>query len=122
MKKNIVLLLFIILLFVVFSAKASFVEGLEDVPLPKNVTQIENGSLSFDNEEIRFFESYLAVEKQNFEHVVKFYNDTRPQMGWQKKGSAKQKISFERDGESLEITKESEKPLILRLVVKSKQQ
>lgn len=122
MKKNIVLLLFIILLFVVFSAKASFVEGLEDVPLPKNVTQIENGSLSFDNEEIRFFESYLAVEKQNFEHVVKFYNDTLPQMGWQKKGSAKQKISFERDGESLEITKESEKPLILRLVVKSKQQ
>ena len=43
-------------------------------------------------------------------------------MGWQKKHKNNQKISFERDGETLEISKESEKPLILRLVVKSKQQ
>ena len=122
MKKTVVLLFFAITCFAFFSARASFVEGLEDIPLPENVTQIENGSLSFDNEEIRFFESYLSAEKQNFGNIVKFYNDTLPQMGWQKKSSNKQKILFERDGESLEITMESTKPLILRLVVKSKHQ
>lgn len=122
MKKNLIILFFTINCFISFSVKASFVEGLEDVPLPENVTQIENGSLSFDNEEIRFFESYLSAEKQKFENIIKFYNDTLPQLGWQKNNSNKQKILFERDGESLEITKESDKPLILRLVVKSKQQ
>lgn len=122
MKKNIVALFFIINFFIVFSAKASFVEGLEDIPLPEKVTQIENGSLSFGNEEIRLFESYLSAEKQEFNNIVKFYNDTLPQMGWQKKNNNKQSILFERDGETLEITKESDKPLILRLVVKSKNQ
>lgn len=122
MKKYTVVLFFILSLLVNITAEASFVEGLEDVPLPENVTQIENGSLSFDNEEIRFFESYLSAEKQKFENVVKFYNDTLPQMGWKKKSASKQKIFFERDGESLEISKESDKPLILRLVVRSKYQ
>ena len=87
MKKNIVALFFIINFFIVFSAKASFVEGLEDIPLPEKVTQIENGSLSFGNEEIRLFESYLSAEKQEFNNIVKFYNDTLPQMGWQKKNN-----------------------------------
>jgi hypothetical protein len=64
----------------------------------------------------------LSAEKQKFDNVIKFYKETLPQMGWQKKNENKDKILFERDGESLEITKESIKPLILRLIVKSKQQ
>lgn len=122
MKKNIVFLFFIINFFICFSADASFVEGLEDIPLPEKVTQIENGSLSFGNEEIRLFEAYLSAEKQEFNNIVKFYNETLPQMGWQKKNKKNNVILFERDGETLEITKESDKPLILRLVVKSKNQ
>ena len=122
MKKNIVFLFFIINFFICFSAVASFVEGLEDIPLPEKVTQIENGSLSFGNEEIRLFEAYLSAEKQEFNNIVKFYNETLPQMGWQKKNKNNNVILFERDGETLEITKESDKPLILRLVVKSKNQ
>ena len=122
MKKNIVFLFFIINFFICFSADASFVEGLEDIPLPEKVTQIENGSLSFGNEEIRLFEAYLSAEKQEFNNIVKFYNETLPQMGWQKKNKNNNVILFERDGETLEITKESDKPLILRLVVKSKNQ
>ena len=39
-----------------------------------------------------------------------------------KKNKNNNVILFERDGETLEITKESDKPLILRLVVKSKNQ
>lgn len=105
-----------------FSVKAAFVEGLEDIPLPTGVVQIENGSLSFGNEEIRLFEAYFSAEKQSFNDIVKFYKETLPQMGWLKKNKNGSKIYFERDGESLEISKESENPLILRLVVKSKQQ
>ena len=122
MKRFVVILFFMLACFTFFTAKASFIEGLEDIPLAEGVTQIENGSLSFDNEEIRFFESYLSAEKQKFDNVIKFYKETLPQMGWQKKNENKDKILFERDGESLEITKESIKPLILRLIVKSKQQ
>lgn len=122
MKKHIVILFFIMSFFVCSSTKASFVEGLEDIPLPEKVTQIENGSLSFGNEEIRLFEAYLSAEKQEFSNIIKFYNETLPQMGWQKKNKNKKAILFERDGETLEITKESDKPLILRLVVKSKNQ
>ncbi|MBR1948496.1 MAG: hypothetical protein IKA30_01730 [Alphaproteobacteria bacterium] len=118
MKKNIFTSLLVCFCFISFSAKASFVEGLEDIPLPVGVTQIENGYLSFGNEEIRLFESYLSAENQNFDNIIKFYTETLPQMGWQKKG----KTLFERDGETLEITKESDKPLILRLIVKSKNQ
>ena len=122
MKKNFVFLLLTAIFLNSFSAKAAFVEGLEDIPLPIGVTQIENGSLSFGNDEIRLFESYLSAENKNFNTIIKFYTDTLPQMGWQKKEKNKQKICFEREGELLEISKESEKPLILRLIVKSKNQ
>ena len=122
MKNILMFFMFITIYTYSFSAKASFVEGLEDIPLPTGVVQIENGSLSFGNEEIRLFETYFSAEKQKFENISKFYEETLPQMGWQKKHKNNQKISFERDGETLEISKESEKPLILRLIVKSKHQ
>ena len=122
MKKTLFILTLILTYIWSFSIKADFVEGLEDIPLPSGVTQVENGSISFGNEEIRLFEAYLSAEKQKFDTITKFYIDTLPQMGWQKSLKNAQKISFERDGETLEISKESEKPLILRLVVKSKNQ
>lgn len=122
MKKILLFLILITIHILPFRAKASFVEGLEDIPLPSGVVQVENGSLSFGNEEIRLFESYFSADKQKFETITKFYEETLPQMGWQKKDKNNQKIFFERDGETLEISKESEKPLILRLVVKSKLQ
>ena len=120
--KKIIFLLTIITCFWSTSIKAAFIEGLEDIPLPDGVTQIENGYLSFGNEEIRLFEAYLSAEKQTFDKIIKFYSRTLPQMGWNKNLKNKQNISFDRDGETLEISKESEKPLILRLVVKSKNQ
>ena len=122
MKKTLLFLTFLVAGTWCFTVKADFIEGLEDIPLPAGVTQVENGSISFGNEEIRLFESYLSAEKQKFDEIINFYITTLPQMGWQKGTKTSQKISFERDGETLEISKESEKPLILRLVVKSKNQ
>ena len=111
---------FITTLFGTPFAKAGFVEGLEDIPLPNNASQIENGSLSFGNEEIRFFETYFSTESLSFAEIIKFYTETLPQMGWQKKQSSKKNATFERDGETLEISEESVKPLISRLILKSK--
>ena len=122
MKKSLFVLFFVMTLFVYNPARAVFVEGLEDMPLPDGVAQIENGSLSFGNEEIRLFETYFSSEKKSFKEIKKFYEDTLPQMGWVRKKRTEQTILFERDGETLEISEESKKPLILRLIVKSKAQ
>ena len=122
MKKSLFVLSFVILLLCSLTVRAEFVEGLEDVPTPEGVTQIENGTLSFGNDEIRLFEAYFSATDKKFGEIKKFYEETLPQMGWIKKKNDKQKILFERDGETLEVAEESKKPLILRLVVKSKAQ
>ena len=122
MKKILFVLFFVLMPFYINIASAVFVEGLEDVPLPEGVSQIENGILSFGNEEIRFFEAYLSSENKKFSEIKKFYEETLPQMGWDKKKKTEHRIMFERDGESLEVSVESKKPLIFRLVVKSKTQ
>ena len=36
----------------------TFVDGLEDVPLMKGMTQIQKDTISFGNEESRFVEAY----------------------------------------------------------------
>ena len=122
MKRFLFVLFFVAVLFNTHPSVAEFVEGLEDVPVPDGITQIENGTLSFGNEEIRLFETYFSVEKKSFNEIKRFYKETLPQMGWIRKKKAEQKILFERDGETLEVSEESKKPLILRLVVKSKAQ
>ena len=122
MKKNLFTLFFVITFLNVAIAGAEFVEGLEDVPTPQGVTQIENGTLSFGNDEIRLFEAYFSANETKFSDIKKFYEETLPQMGWVKQKKKEQTILFERDGETLEVSEESKKPLILRLVVKSKAQ
>ncbi len=99
---------------------AAFVEGLEDIPLPEGLNQVENGNLNFGNEEIRLIETYLTSSDLSFGQVASFYKETLPQMGWLLKTQRQRKILFEREGETLEISEESSNPLIVRLTVKSK--
>ena len=121
MKKFLYVFIFSSLLIgIIFSARAAFVEGLEDIPLPDGLNQIENGNLNFGNEEIRLIEAYLSSQTLLFEQVADFYKQTLPQMGWQIKKQFKRKILFEREGETLEISEEALNPLIVRLTVKSK--
>ena len=98
----------------------SFIEGLEDIPLAEGLTQIESESLNFGNEESRLIEAYFKSDTSDFEDIAAFYNTTLPQMGWKMKKTTKLSIVFEREGEVLEIKTESEKPLKIRLTVKSK--
>lgn len=121
MKRLLILWVFFICFLGVLShAQANFVEGLEDIPLPEGVSQIENGNLSFGNEEIRLIEAYLTSNNPDFKRICRFYEETLPQMGWQIKKQTKGKIIFEREGETLELSQESPKPLVIRLTVKSK--
>lgn len=98
---------------------AAFVEGLEDVPLMDGLEQIPNDTLSFGNEESRLVDIALKGKK-SFKDVEVFYKNTLLQMGWIYQGKRDNTLVFEREGETLEITKDQENPLIVRLVVKSK--
>ena len=114
--------LFLFLTTAAAPAKAVFVEGLEDIPIPDGLHQIENGNLNFGNEEIRLIEAYLTSKYLSFGDIAAFYKETLPQMGWQSRKRSYDRMVFDRDGETMEIAKESENPLVIRLTVKSKLQ
>lgn len=99
---------------------AAFIEGLEDVPMLKSMVQVQKDNISFGNEESRFVEAYLTSSRIGFAKVEKFYTDTLPQMGWTYQGKRDNTLTFYRDGEVLDIVKESTKPLMVRITVKSK--
>ena len=101
-------------------AQAAFIEGLEDVPLLKGMQQVQKDNISFGNEESRLVEAYLTSSKMGFAKVEKFYMETLPQMGWSYQGKRDNTLSFYRDGEILDIARESVKPLMVRITVKSK--
>ncbi len=100
--------------------ESAFVEGVEDIPLADGLSQIENGTLSFGNEEIRFVEVFCKALNTSFEKIAIFYSETLPQMGWEIEEKTKNRIIFEREGEFLEIVTETSDPLIIRLTVKSR--
>ena len=102
------------------AAGAAFIEGLEDVPLLSGMKQVQKDNISFGNEQSRLVEAYLTSSKIGFAKVEKFYVETLPQLGWIYQGKRDNILSFDRDGETLDIAKESTKPLIVRITVKSK--
>jgi len=97
-----------------------FVEGLEDVPLMKGMTQIQKDTISFGNEESRFVEAYLTSSRVGFKAVESFYVNTLPQLGWTYQGKRGNTLIFYRDSEMIEIVKETALPLEVRITVKSK--
>lgn len=101
-------------------AAAAFIEGLEDVPVMEGMKQLPHDNISFGNEESRLVEALLTGNKAGYKKVQKFYISTLPQMGWTFQGNRGETLIFEREGEVLEISKEAEKPLLVRVTVKSK--
>ena len=97
-----------------------FIEGLEDVPLMDGLKQLPNDTLSFGIEEGRLVEVYLSGAKTGFKAIAKFYQDTLPQLGWTYQGQRGDTLIFYREGEALDISKESVKPLVVRITVKNK--
>lgn len=102
------------------ASAANFIEGLEDVPVMEGLRQIPNDNITFGNEESRLVEAILTSRSANFAKVEKFYKDTLPELGWRCKSESDTTIVFQREGESLEMVRESAKPLKIRITVKSK--
>lgn len=101
-------------------AGAAFIEGLEDVPLLSGMKQVQKDNISFGNEQSRLVEAYLTSSKIGFAKVEKFYKETLPQLGWTYQGKRDDTLTFYRDGEAIDIARESIKPLIVRITVKSR--
>ncbi len=89
-------------------ATAGFMEGLEDFPLMEGLIQLKDETLAFDSEKGRIVELYADSQSSNKTQIIKFYKETLPQLGWKQKD--KDGLSFEREGESLNIEFSSPKP------------
>lgn len=101
-------------------AAEGFVEGMDDVPLMDGLNQITQDDLSFGNEETRILEAYLSARKINFSKVAQFYQESLPQLGWIYQGNRGHDLFFYREGETLELARESVSPLIVRITIKTK--
>lgn len=110
----------LMMLFFYTSAQAAFVEGLEDFPIPDGLEQIEDAGLNFGNEDIRLVETYMKSTTLKFADVCNFYKSTLPQLGWKLIKHSPNRIVFERESEIVELKKETDKPLIVNLLLKSK--
>ena len=101
-------------------AAENFVEGMEDVPLAQGLNQISQDNISFGNEETRLLEAYFTAKNTKFESVADFYRESLPQLGWKYQGKREDSLLFDRDGETFELVRETKKPLIVRITVKTK--
>lgn len=108
------------LFFSVSAFAAQFVEGMDDVPLADGLSQITQDDISFGNEETRLLEAYLSAKKMSFSKVAEFYKESLPQLGWIYQGNRGNDLLFYREGETLEVVRESVSPLIVRITVKTK--
>ncbi|MBR1841262.1 MAG: hypothetical protein IJ778_03950 [Alphaproteobacteria bacterium] len=126
MRKIIALICFSLLLTVKSVQATQFVDGMDDVPLPEGMTQITQDDFSFGNEETRLLEAYLTEirgakkTKMRFSKIGDFYRESLPQLGWIYQGNRGNDLLFYRDGETLELVRESVSPLIVRITVKTK--
>lgn len=126
MRKFIALMCFSLLLIAQPVQATQFVDGMDDVPLPEGMMQITQDDFSFGNEETRLLEAYLTEirgnkkAKMRFSKIGDFYRESLPQLGWIYQGNRGNDLLFYRDGETLELVRESVSPLIVRITVKTK--
>ncbi|MDR1026222.1 MAG: hypothetical protein LBL47_02370 [Lactobacillus sp.] len=118
--KKILYFVFAFLFSINIAAATSFIEGLEDVPIMDELSQVNSDNISFGNEESRFVEVYLESDVLNFKKVESFYKDTLPQLGWTYQGNRSESLLFYRESESLEIARERKSPLLIRITVKNR--
>ena len=84
------------------------------------MSQIHSADVSFGNDEMRFNEAYITSKKHSFKFVADFYRNTLPQLGWIFTSQKENALHFERDMEILDIVLEKNKPLLVRITLKSK--
>ncbi len=114
---------------IAFTARAAttFIEGMDDIPLPENMLQITQDDFSFGNEETRLIEAYMTSAKpkeisakKQFRQIADFYRESLPQLGWIYQGNRGNDLLFYREGETLEVAQENNSPLLVRVTIKTK--
>ena len=121
-KQNLYIFILTILLGVANHCNASdFIKGFEDIPLMKGLTQNQNDSFSFANEETSLIDVNLTAKKNlSFDGIKKFYKESLTQMGWNLKSSTNETLSFYRENNILDIQKIQNSPLKINISLKNR--
>lgn len=113
-------ILFMSLLFYTNVYATSFINGFEDIPLMKGLTQISDNDISFGNEETRFIETQLQSSKNiKFNDIKNFYIKALAQFGWNLKEKSESNVIFYRENDVLEINKIASNPLKISINIKN---
>jgi hypothetical protein len=75
-----------------------YVDGTEDLPVYSGFVVNKDGNVSYDSVDGRIVEASYSSPKASIVEVRKFYDETLPQLGWNKKNNV-----YERDGETLKV-------------------
>lgn len=96
------------------AAAEAFLQAIPDLPLMEGLSELQNEGLVFDKPDGRIIEAYARGQVQS-EAVLRFYEQTLPQLGWQ----AIEPQAWRREGERLDIAVTQEAPYTLvRFVLK----
>jgi hypothetical protein len=94
------------------SAAASFVPGIEDLPLMPGLRPVEPASTYFDSPAGRIVIAYAGGPLER-PAILAFYATTLPQLGWTRAGNT----DYRRDGETLRIEIGEAKPPLVRFTL-----
>ncbi len=96
--KYIILLSLTLLIFSKPSLGLKFINGLEDIPLFKNMEYVEDSLVLFDKVDGRYVSTEI-IGNYNYKDVISFYRNILPNLGWKETSS----LTFERAKEILEL-------------------
>lgn len=78
---------------------AQFFSSVPDMPLMDGLTELTDQTVVFDKPEGRIVESVALIEGPAPDNVLRFYNETLPQLGWARIAD----LSFRREHEVLKV-------------------
>ena len=96
--KYTILLSFILIIFSRPSLGLKFINGLEDIPLFKNMEYVEDSLVLFDKVDGRYVSTEISGN-YNYDEVISFYKNILPNLGWKET----RLLTFERAKEILEL-------------------
>tara|TARA_B100000287_G_C20169157_1_gene597500 strand:+ start:111 stop:464 length:354 start_codon:yes stop_codon:yes gene_type:complete len=99
MKKLILLYFILNLLFFKETVSARFINGLEDIPIFKEMKYVEDSLVLFDKIDGRYVSSEIKGY-YNKNEIIEFYNQILPNLGWQMSTN----LIFKRGNEILEMS------------------
>ena len=104
-KTSIIFLLFFLVPYTSYASE--FINGLEDIPLYKQMEYVEDSLILFDKIDGRYVSVEINGDYEE-EEVIEFYKMILPNLGW----SEKKSLIFNRNNETLEIICKREKEKI----------